>query len=152
MAMSNTFFEQIPIETVKRITKEFPEENANGGNGEKTEMPDELRSPRERWHEVAQKTQHKRDPKKVTEPIEQLIALLDQGKVSKREGCKRNPGNGSAEGDGSARQTHELRVRILQSGRSETLPESGKAVCDDSLGAVLVHVARDAQTSAKRVH
>jgi len=49
MAASKTFFEQIPIETVKRIAKEFPEENAIGSDGGDTEMPDEVRSPRERW-------------------------------------------------------------------------------------------------------
>jgi hypothetical protein len=64
MAMSNTFFEQIPIETVKRIAKEFPEENANGENGEKTEMPDEFMSPRESWVEVAQEMQHERIQRK----------------------------------------------------------------------------------------
>jgi hypothetical protein len=77
MAASNTFFEQIPIETVKRIAKKFPEEKANG-DGEKTEMPDETRSPRESWREVAQKVQHERDPKRMTELVEQLIAMLDQ--------------------------------------------------------------------------
>ena len=49
MAASKTFFEQIPVETVKRIAKEFPEEKAIVSDGENTEMPDDVRSPRESW-------------------------------------------------------------------------------------------------------
>ena len=78
MAASNTFFEQIPIETVKRIAKEFPEENAIGRNGENREMPAEVSSPGESWRELAQKVQHERDPKRMNELVEQLIGALDQ--------------------------------------------------------------------------
>lgn len=83
MAASKTFFEQIPIETVKIIAKEFPEENRIGSDGGTTDMPDEVRSPRETWREVAQKVQHERDPKAMTELVEQLISLLDQEKHRK---------------------------------------------------------------------
>ena len=53
MAVLKTFFEQIPIETVKRIAKESPEDNAIGINSENTETPDEARSPPRagvQWH------------------------------------------------------------------------------------------------------
>jgi hypothetical protein len=93
MALSKTFFEQIPIETVKRIAKVFPEENAIGSDGGNTEMPDEVRSPRERWREVAEKVQHEGDPKKMIELVEQLITTLDQEQLCKRR--KRDAGNGS---------------------------------------------------------
>lgn len=83
MAASKTFFEQIPIETVKRIAKEFPEENAIGSDGGNTEMPAQVRSPRESWHEVAQKLQRERDPKRMTELANQLVALLDQEQLCK---------------------------------------------------------------------
>ena len=95
MAASKTFFEQIPIETVKRIAKEFPEENAIGSDGGNTEMLDEVRSPRERWREVAQKVQHERDPKRMIELVEQLIAALDQERLDKRLPHKRDGGNRS---------------------------------------------------------
>ena len=95
MAASKTFFEQIPIEIVMRIATEFRGENAIGSDGGNTEMSDEGRSPRESWREVAQKVQHERDPKRMTELIEQLIATLDQEQVCKRLPRKRDAGNRS---------------------------------------------------------
>jgi hypothetical protein len=94
MAASKTFFEQIPIETVKRIAKEFPE-NAIGSDGGNTEMPDEVRSPRESWREVAQKVQHERDPKRMIALVEQLIATLDEEQLCKHLPRKRDAGNRS---------------------------------------------------------
>ena len=78
------FFEQIPIETVRRIAKEFPAGNANGSHGEITDLPEEDRSPRESWRELAQQVQHERDSKKMSELVEQLIATLDQEELNKR--------------------------------------------------------------------
>jgi len=93
MAASKTFFEQIPIETVKRVAKEFPVENAVGSDGGNTEMLGEVRSHRDGWRELAQKVQHERDPNRVTELVEQLIAKLDQEQLSKRLPRKRDAGN-----------------------------------------------------------
>ena len=95
MAVSKTFFEQIPIETVKRIAKEFPEENAVGSDGGNTEMLGEVRSHREGWRELAQKVQHEPDPNRVSELVEQLIATLDQEQLCKRLARKRDAGNHS---------------------------------------------------------
>ena len=95
MAASKTFFEQIPIETVKRIAREFPEANGIASDGGNTEMLDEVRSPRESWREVAQKVQHERDPKRMVELIEQLIATLDQEQLCKRLPRKGDAGNAS---------------------------------------------------------
>jgi hypothetical protein len=93
MEPSNTFFEQIPVETVKRIAKEFSEESPIGGNGDNKQMPDEVRSGRESWREVAEKVQHGQDPKRMTELVEELIAKLDQEKLGKRPPVKRDAGN-----------------------------------------------------------
>ena len=95
MVASKTFFDQIPIETVKMIAKEFPEENAIGSDGGNTEMPDEVRSPRESWREVAEAVQHEQDSKRMTELAEQLIAMLDQEQSCKRLPRKRDTGNSS---------------------------------------------------------
>ena len=84
------FFEQIPVETVKRIAKEFSEENAIGSQGETTEMPDEGRSPRESWRELAQQVQHEQDSRKMSELVEQLIATLDQEELCKHLSPKRD--------------------------------------------------------------
>lgn len=96
MAASKTFFEQIPIETVKRIAKEFPEEKAIASDAGNTEMPDEIRSPRESWHELAQKVQHEQNPKRMIELTEQLIAAFDQEQLCKPLSRKRDAGNHSA--------------------------------------------------------
>jgi hypothetical protein len=84
MAESKTFFRQISIETVKRIAKEFPAGNAIGGDAGSTATLDEVRSPRESWREVAERVQQERDPQRVIELVEQLIATLDQEQLSKR--------------------------------------------------------------------
>lgn len=95
MAASKTFFEQIPIETVKRIALEFPGENVSGSDSANTEMPDEVRSAGESWREVAQRVQHERDPKRMTELVEQLIATLDEAYRRKAAPPEREPGNRS---------------------------------------------------------
>ena len=95
MASSKTFFEQIPIETVKRIAKEFSEEKAIGNDGENMEILDEVRSSRESWREVAQKVQQERDPGRMTELVEQLIATFDQEQLCKRLPPKQDAGNRS---------------------------------------------------------
>jgi hypothetical protein len=89
MAASKTFFEQIPIERVKRIAKEFPEEKAVGSDAGNTEMLDEVRSQRGGWRELAQKVQHEPDPNRVSELVEQLIATLDQEQLRKHPARKR---------------------------------------------------------------
>jgi len=93
MAASKTSFEQIPIATVKRIAKEFPGENAIGSTGDNTEMPDEVRSSSESWLEVAEKVQRERDPRRMTELVEQLIATLDQELLCKHLPRKRDARN-----------------------------------------------------------
>jgi hypothetical protein len=95
MAASKTFFEQIPIETVKRIAIEFPAENVIRSDGGKTEMPDEVRSPHQGWREVAQKVEQERNPKRVIELVDQLIAALDEEQLCKHLPRKRDAGNGS---------------------------------------------------------
>lgn len=95
MAASRTFFEQIPVETVKKIAKGFPEQNAIGSDGRNMEMPDEVKSPRESWREVAQKVQHGQDPNRMIELVEQLVAALDEEQLCKRLPRKQDAGNPS---------------------------------------------------------
>jgi hypothetical protein len=95
MAASKTFFEQIPIETVKRIAMEFPAENVTERDGGNTEMSDEVSSPRESWREVAQQVLDEPDPKRVVELAEQLIATLDREKLCKHLPRKPDAGNRS---------------------------------------------------------
>lgn len=99
MAPSSGFFEQIPVEIVKRIAKEFPEENAISSNGENAEMPDEVRSSREIWRELAEKVQHEQDPERMLELIQQLIAIFDQQQLGTHLRRKRDTGTYSGSGE-----------------------------------------------------
>ena len=76
-----TSVKQTPVEATKRIAKEFPEENPIGCSGENMGRANEVRSPRERWREVAEKIQREQDPNKMMELIQRLIAELDQGRL-----------------------------------------------------------------------
>jgi hypothetical protein len=78
-----TFFEQIPVETVKLIAEEFPQKNPTGSDGGKSDKPDEVRSPLESWRELAQKVQHERDPQRMLALVEQLLSALDQEQLRK---------------------------------------------------------------------
>lgn len=77
MRASKTRFEQIPVETVKKIAKEFRETSA-------VQAPDEIAPPQERWREVAEQVQQEQDPKRLTELVEQLLDEFDGKDV--REG------------------------------------------------------------------
>ena len=95
MAASNTFFEQIPVETVDRIAEGFPEENAIVGDGEKKETAEEVRSHHESWREVAQEIQHERDSTRMSELVDQLITMLDREQLCKSPQPKLDAGNRS---------------------------------------------------------
>ena len=95
MAGSNTFFEQIPTETVKRIATEFPEQNSIGSDGHNRQVPDDVTSPGESWRQVAQKVVDEQDPKRVVELAEQLIAKLDEERLCKRPPVTRDAGDRS---------------------------------------------------------
>lgn len=70
MRASKTHFEQIPVETVKRIATELPETCVGQARYETT--------PRERWREVALQVQQEQDPNKMTELVQQLLAEFDR--------------------------------------------------------------------------
>lgn len=93
MPESKTFFEQIPIETAKRIATEFPEENLIESEGGDTEMPGQVRFPQESWREVAQQVLDEQDPKRMVELAEQLIAKLDLEKTLKHLPLKPDAGD-----------------------------------------------------------
>ncbi|MGA9542709.1 MAG: hypothetical protein WBQ85_04020 [Candidatus Sulfotelmatobacter sp.] len=66
-------FEQIPVETVKKIAKEF-------------RVLDVITPPQERWRLVAEQVQQEQDPKKLTELVEQLLEEFDGKDFRKRSG------------------------------------------------------------------
>ncbi len=77
MQTSKTHFEQIPVETVKKIATELP------GTGI-VRPRDGISPPQERWRELAMQVQEEQDPKRFTELVTQLIVAFDE----------RNPGKG----------------------------------------------------------
>ena len=84
-----THFEQIPVETVKKIAtrlpeKEFPGEDAIGDDTVDVETEQKGTSPQERWRDVAQDVQREEDPKKIVGLVQQLIATLDDEQVHRR--------------------------------------------------------------------
>ena len=96
MEASKTQSEQIPVETVKKIAKEFPENNSARNDSENIEARDRVTSPQERWREVAQKIQHEQDPARMIALVQKLIATFDEeqlrtGRPLTRD--VRNPGS-----------------------------------------------------------
>jgi hypothetical protein len=70
MRAAKKHFEQIPVETVKKIAKEFRETSA-------VQVLDEITPPQERWRLVAEQVQQEQDPKRLTELVEQLLEEFD---------------------------------------------------------------------------
>ena len=71
MQMSKTHFEQIPVETVKKIAKELPETGV-------VQPLDGIPPPQEHWRELAKQVQEEQDPKRFTELVTELIVAFDE--------------------------------------------------------------------------
>ena len=76
--MRKTHFEQIPVETVKKIAKELPETSV-------VQPSDQTMLPQEPWRELAKQVQGEHDPTRMTELVTQLLVAFDE----------RNPRKGS---------------------------------------------------------
>jgi hypothetical protein len=79
---SNTYFEQIPVETVKKIAEKFP------GNGISTP---------EDWRELAERVQQEQDPNRMIELVQHLITKLDEEKLRKGLTPASQPNGNAAE-------------------------------------------------------
>jgi len=73
---TKTHFEQIPVETVKRIARQFPATRA-------VQERDEIAPPHERWRETARQVVEEPDPQKMTELVKRLLAEFDKRDPSK---------------------------------------------------------------------
>lgn len=78
MRASKTHFEQIPVETVKKIAKELPDTSAG-------QAQDEITPLQEHWKEVAKQVQQEHDPKRMTELVTQLLAEFDKRSLRRKE-------------------------------------------------------------------
>jgi hypothetical protein len=79
MRASKTHFAQIPVETVKKIAKEFHAASED-------QVPHD---PQERWRLVAEQVQQERDPKRLTELVEQLLEEFEGKDLRKGSGSVR---------------------------------------------------------------
>jgi hypothetical protein len=70
MRTPKTYFEQIPVETVKKIAKELHETNV-------VQTLDEIAPPQQHWRELAKQVQEEQDPTRMTELVTQLLVAFD---------------------------------------------------------------------------
>ena len=80
--MSETYFEQIAVETVKKIATDVPQRCAIENDGGSLEAQDEIAPNQKDWRTLAQLIQQEEDPEKLTQLTEQLIATLDVNRRS----------------------------------------------------------------------
>jgi hypothetical protein len=83
MQQSKTYFEQIAVETVKKIATELPETNVTETNRVVFEMQDKGTSSQEDWRRLAQRIQEEQDPRKMLELVQQLLDVLEDRKTHK---------------------------------------------------------------------
>lgn len=83
MRQSKTYFEQIAVETVKKIATELPGTNATETNRVVFEMHDKGTSSQEDWRRLAQRIQEEQDPRKMLELVQQLLDVLEDRKTHK---------------------------------------------------------------------
>jgi len=80
MQQAKTYFEQIAVETVKKIATEPPESSAIEEDRVSLEMQGKGTSSQEDLRQLAQRIQEEQDPRKMIELVEQLIGALDDEK------------------------------------------------------------------------
>jgi hypothetical protein len=78
MRAAKTHFEQIPVETVKRIANELHETSV-------VPVQDEITPAEEQWRELARQIQQERDSTKMTELVHQLLTELDERVLRKED-------------------------------------------------------------------
>jgi hypothetical protein len=85
MRTSRTHFEQIPVETVKKIAEDFPEKGVEPALDEIAPPIDKVVPPQERWRDIAKQVQHEHDPNRMTELVTQLLREFDKTNLHRKE-------------------------------------------------------------------
>jgi hypothetical protein len=75
--MSETHFEQIAVETVKKIATELPRSSAIEDDSVSSETQDKITPNQRDWRTLARLIQQEQDPERLTQLTEQLIAALE---------------------------------------------------------------------------
>jgi hypothetical protein len=84
MRLPKTHFEQIPVETVKGIARDFPERNAMELDEAMVQPPAEVTPSREPWRELAERVQREEDPHKIVDLVQKLITTFDAERPQRR--------------------------------------------------------------------
>ena len=80
MQRSKTYFEQIPVEIVKRIAKDLPEHNTTENESASVETRDKATSAQGDWRALAERVQREQDSEKMIGLVQQLIETIDKEK------------------------------------------------------------------------
>ena len=90
MKTSKLHFEQIPVETVKRIAQELARHNPVENDGSSVEtLQDEGTHTQEPWRQLAQQVQYEQDPTRMMGLVKQLITTFDEERLRK---CRTSQG------------------------------------------------------------
>jgi hypothetical protein len=90
MDESKMHFQQIPVEIVKKIATDLPEDSATGHDSVSAGARRPASVKAERWRDVAQQVQQEQDPNKMIKLVDQLITKFDE----ENSRTSRNPRNG----------------------------------------------------------
>jgi hypothetical protein len=121
MTAPNTHFEQIPVETVKKIAQELPA--GAEIDDVASDAKDEITLEPKRWREVAQKVQAENDPQKMMKLVEDLIAAFDEEEL--RKSAQTSSADVRNLGPAPGSKLHEPSSTVSQLG-SQTAPDSLK--------------------------
>ena len=97
MKATKAHFEQIPVETVKKIANELPGSDVIKNDDVATERQDEGTPQHEGWREMAQRVQVEDDPQRMMTLVEELITAIDKeegrksGKTVRSGACNLGP-------------------------------------------------------------
>jgi hypothetical protein len=83
MQKSKTHFEQIPVETVKKIAKDLPQNEAIERDSVDDGMQREVTATQEDWRRLAQRVQQESDRTRMIALVEQLIVTFDKDDARK---------------------------------------------------------------------
>ena len=96
MHTPKTHFEQIPVEVVRKIATELPQEiSAEKDSSEAAPTGGAMTG--DDWRELAQKVQEETDNTKMMGMVEELIAKLDEADLRKRRLQMQNGGGDPSE-------------------------------------------------------
>jgi hypothetical protein len=83
MRTPKTHFEQIPVETVKKIATVFPKNNAIESDTVGSETQHGVTATQEDWRQLAHRVQREQDPNRMIGLVEKLIATFDEEQARK---------------------------------------------------------------------